>query len=102
MFLEEFKRYQSQYHQGVKKIVHDLQATHWPINKIEEVLYTKYSVKDSILNDVKIRRFSYQNKVIIEIRKTADQTDLDYFSSGHKISIVRIKDNPLKVRPKKK
>lgn len=82
----------------IMKIIHDLQAVHWPLTRIRTSLNNHYSVYEEILDNEKIRRFFYQNKVIMTIYKKENQTKLRYFDLDYEVNIFRLKDKPLKAR----
>ena len=86
----------------IKKVFHDLQAAHWPVKKLKEVLSPEYSFSEETVNGIKIRRFFYQNKVIIVIRKKAAQISLEYINAGYQIKMSRLQDSQLKPPLKKK
>ncbi len=79
----------------IKKIVHDLQAAHWPINKLKEALHSQYSVVDSCIKGVNIRQFFYKNKVILTIHEKAEQVHFKYIDESYEIKLSRIKNSPL-------
>lgn len=78
-----------------QQVIHDLQCVNWPLALIKNSLFAGFSVDEEIIDDVKIRRFYFKQKLIVKITNQANKISFDQIEQGYQISVLRLEDNLL-------
>ena len=78
-----------------KQVMHDIQSANWPLPQIMSSLHDGFTVTEEIKEDVNVRKFYRNNKMILRITTQANKINFNQIEQGYQIIIIRLEDNLL-------
>jgi len=90
---------------NARQVLHDLQITNWPLQQVEQHLFSAFTVSEQQDVDSRIRRFYHHGEVIIIIRysiltekQQSQYIDFQQLSQGYRLAIQRLSDDALTLK----